>query len=373
LSRPDEIRSDLPSIVESLGWTVLLLFIVGFPAELFNKTLEENRHRLPTWFRRDLPPDTPALPWWHLVGFALLSAVMLSLVEEGAGFNAETAVLVVAMLVAVVVTFASYAGPAELFARDPEHSPASLRTLWLGFIVAAVCVAVSRIRELQPGYAYGLLAFFAVDALAAERRARRQGPAVLFGAVILLMVGVISWLLWSFVDPAAAQPGAGLPVLVLDSVLAATFVLALQGVVFGLVPIEYMDGRKLRRWNGPAWLITWSLATFLFVHVLFKKYLVDVDVVPGEVPADWTKVLAALTPFLLFGALSFGLWLYLRRTPAPIDPDEDPGDDPTEDPTEDPAPDDPVPPSDDPGADPPPDDPTEERTAAPPGPPAPVA
>jgi hypothetical protein len=342
----------------------MLLFLVGFPAELFNKTLEENRHRLPTWFRRDLPPNTPALPWWHLVGFALVSALMLSLVEKEAGFNAQTAVLVVAMLIAVVVTFAFYAGPAELFARDPEHSPASLRTLWVGFIVAAVCVAVSRIVVLEPGYAYGLLAYFAVDALAAERRARRQGPAVLFGAVILLMVGVICWLLWPFVDTAAAQQGAGVGVLVLDSALAATFVLALQGVVFGLVPIEYMDGRKLRNWNGPAWLITWSVATFLFVHVLFTKYTND-DGGRDAVAANTGRLLGALTPFLLFGALSFGLWLYLRRTAEPpgptADPDEDPGDDPAA-----------GPPPDTPPPDPLPDDPAEDRTTAPPAPPAPT-
>jgi hypothetical protein len=350
LMRPDELSWDLQSIARSLGLAVLLLFVIGFPAELFNKTMEENRHRLPTWFRRDLPPGTPALPWWHLAGFALVSAAMLSLVEAGAGFDAETAVLAAAMLIAVVATFAFYSGTGEFFARDPEHSPASLRTLWVGFVVAAACVAVSRLVGLQPGYAYGLLAFFAVDAVAAERRARRQGPAVLLGAVVLLMAGMLSWLVWSFVDVEVTRSGAGPLMLIVDSALAATTVLALQGVVFGLVPIEYMDGRKLRTWNGPVWLATWALAVFLFTHVLFQKYLTDAEKAPGG-------VLAAFTPFLLFGALSFGLWLYLRRTAEPPGPDPDLDEDP----------------GDDPSADPLPDDPTEELPAAPPGPPAPVA
>jgi hypothetical protein len=305
-----EVVWTVDSVVKSLAVFLVLFFIVGFPAELFNKTLEENRDRLPSWWRRDpLPEDATGSGWRHLAGYVLGSAVLLSLVESGAGFNVQTLILAVAFLISVPLTTLAYSGSAELYLQRVDRAPSSLRVLPLALFIAAVCVALSRVAEFQPGYSYGLFAFFAIAAAAARRREHYEGASVVVGATALLVTGVAAWVVWTPVDEVAARPDASPLVLVVDSVLATTFVLALQGVAFGLAPVEYMDGKKLWDWRKGMWAATWGVSVFLFVHVLFWKFV-------REWKGDIGVVIAAVAPFVLFGLISVGLWIYLRVTAA---------------------------------------------------------
>jgi len=308
LTPPDEVRWHPADIARSLAAVAVLFFLAGFPAELFNRALEENRDRLPAWWRRDPPAETARTSWLHLAGFTAISAILLGLVENGAGLDGQTAMLVLALLVAVPLTALAYSGTAELYQRGPDRESGQFRVLAIGLVIAAVCVLLSRLAGFQPGYAYGLFGFFAVRAALARHRAPRQARSVLWGAVTLLGLGVVAWLVWVPVDHAAERPGAGADVLFLDSLLAATFVLAIQGAVFGLVPVEFMDGKKLWRWDRVRWATVWGVALFLFAHVLFGRYLSEFDPV---------RVVAVVLPFLLFGLISVGLWLYLRLTGLP--------------------------------------------------------
>jgi hypothetical protein len=313
LSRPDRVDWSPPAVLTSLGIAVALFVAIGFPAEPFNKTLEENRDRLPRWLRREEPEQPRRTGWWHFAGYTALGAALLCLIEDGAWFNGHTATLAIALLVAVPLTTIAYSGTAELYLRGPGPRSGQFRVVAIGLLLATACVAVSRLAGLQPGYAYGLFGFFATGAALARERRALQGPSVLWASVTLLVLGVMCWLLWPEVAAAAEAPSAPGGVLVLDSVLATVFVLALQGVVFGLLPIAFMDGRKLRRWKPWGWLLVWGPALFLFVHVL-------VPVFARRLTA--AQVVAAVAPFLLFGLLSAGLWLYLELT-AP-DADRDP-------------------------------------------------
>ena len=287
-----------------------LFIIVGFPAELFNKTLEENRERLPSWWRRDpLSEDATGAGWRHLAGYVLGSAVLLSLVESDAGFNVQTLILAVGFMISVLLTTLAYSGSAELYFQRVERAPSSFRALPLGVVIAVLCVVLSRVAEFQPGYAYGLFAFFAIGAAFVPRRRPYEGASVVVGATALLVTGVGAWVVWTPVDEVASQPGATPLVLVVDSVLATTFVLALQGVAFGLAPVEYMDGKKLWTWNKWMWAATWGTSVFLFVHVLFWKFV-------REWNGNVIVLIAAVAPFVFFGLISFGLWIYLRVTAA---------------------------------------------------------
>jgi len=308
LPTAQEVDWSLAGVAKSLAVFAVLFFIVGFPAELFNKTLEENRHRLPSWWRRDpLSDDVTGRGWWHLAGYVLGSAVLLSLVETDAGFNSRTLILALGFLISVPLTTLAYSGSAELYLQRVDRSPSSLRVLPMAVFIAAVCVALSKFAEFQPGYCYGLFAFFAIRAAAARRRRHFEGASVVVGATALLVTGVAAWVVWTPVDEVAARPGASPLVLVVDAVLATTFVLSLQAVAFGLAPVEYMDGKKLWDWRKGMWAATWGVSVFLFVHVLFWKFV-------HEWKADVAVVIAAVAPFVLFGLISVGLWIYLRVT-----------------------------------------------------------
>lgn len=54
----------------------------------------------------------------------------------------------------------------------------------------------------------------------------------------------------------------------LDAVLAAIFLLGVQSVVFGLIPLRFLDGDKLRNWSQLAWVLVYGAGVFFFVHLL---------------------------------------------------------------------------------------------------------
>ncbi|MCO1657317.1 FGLLP motif-containing membrane protein [Pseudonocardia humida] len=217
------------------------------------------------------------------------------MVENGAWFNGHTAVLAIALLIAVPLTTVAYSGTAELDQRGSDQETGRFRVMMVGLVVVAVCVLVSRLVGFQPGYVYGLFGFFAVSTALARRRTPRVARSVLWGSVALLGLGVVSWLVWWPVDGAVRRPEPDLDLLVLDSAPAATFVLAVQGAVFGLIPVEFMDGKRLRDWRWKVWAGVWGAALLLFVHVLFDEFVQEFDL--GE-------VVAVVAPFMLFGILS---------------------------------------------------------------------
>jgi hypothetical protein len=106
-------------------------------------------------------------------------------------------------------------------------------------------------------------------------------------------------------DPSAA-------LLILDSVLAATFVAGIEGVVFGMIPIRFLAGSKLFAWSRAMWAALFGVGAFLFLHVLLdpeSEYLAD----PNSVPT--TTILAF---FAAFGLISVLFWAYFRfRTKRP--------------------------------------------------------
>ena len=57
------------------------------------------------------------------------------------------------------------------------------------------------------------------------------------------------------------------------------------------------------------WAATWGTSVFLFVHVLFWKFV-------REWNGNVIVLIAAVAPFVFFGLISFGLWIYLRVTAA---------------------------------------------------------
>ena len=174
-------------------------------------------------------------------------------------------------------------------------------------VFAAVCVALSRWADFQPGYVYGLFAFFAP--VAASIRARVDGRGILLGSVSLLVVSIAAWLLWPPVAAAAAVPDPRYVTLVLDAALAAIFCLGVQTLVFGLIPITFMDGKTLRTWSSWAWAGVWGCALLLLVHVMFVKFLVELDSLVDAIKASLL--------FLVFFALSAGCWLIFKARHIP--------------------------------------------------------
>lgn len=243
----------------------------------------------------------------RLAGAFAAAAALFALVERGSGPNTHTLVLVAELVVALLVTWFVYQHVGELRARRVSGVRGPMRIAGAAFVVAVVCVAVSRAAHLIPGYVYGIVVVYAVsrDGIAAWT-ARRQSGAVLLGAWLMLAVAVAAWFVREPVREAlGTRSDAGL---IVSGVLTLVFVAGVETVMFGLLPLRFLDGRKLLDRGWFAWAAPFAVASALFVHVLVTAYL-------AEVPADsaGTALAGALVLLLGFALGSVAFWAYFVR------------------------------------------------------------
>ena len=85
------------------------------------------------------------------------------------------------------------------------------------------------------------------------------------------------------------------------------FVICLEGLLFSLIPLEFMDGFRIWKWNKLAWLGLFMPAAFLFAQVLFNE---DGD--PYLSLIQSTRSVSALVVLGIYIVISFSTWAYFR-------------------------------------------------------------
>lgn len=83
-----------------------------------------------------------------------------------------------------------------------------------------------------------------------------------------------------------------------DAMLAMVIGGGLQTVIFGLFPVSFLEGCKVRRWTRLVWRSLFILGTWILALVLIHE----------EDCALRGSVLAVLGPFVLFGTFSVLFW-----------------------------------------------------------------
>lgn len=318
----------LPEAVGSLGDRLpkvsLLVAVLGllmvFPAQLFNGTYEENHERIDARLRRLARRRTPHRAAGRAKRFAVFVACLLvgtvlgGLLDPSFGANVPSYALLVGVAGSVVVGIAIAILAARGFRRVRHEDPHwFLRAIPSALIVAALCVAVSRLTHFEPGYLYGVLggAVF-VTAL----KGRDEGRAELTGMVAGLAVALVAWVLFTPVSAAANAADPSFAVLATDALLAALFVGGLEGALFALLPLRFLPGGRLFAWSKAAWVVTTLGVLVLFVHVL----LMPASGYLGRSTEASVGVTIAL--FAAFATVSVLFWLYFRMRPTPEVPDE---------------------------------------------------
>ena len=309
----------LPKVLESLALGALLIVLVGFPAELFNATYEENEARI----RRALSGITHrkaretrsiARPWAVFIFFAV-AAAFTALVEPSFDFGWIGATVFAGFVVAIPLTMTAYAYPAEWYERRASKITGRFRVIALALVVAAVLTVMSRLVHFVPGYVYGLIAgFTAKRTLSKSQEAR----SVLAGAACVFGLSVVAWILWGKYDAVAQVSHASHSEVIIGAVLAQLTILGITSVVFGLMPFKFMDGYRLRTWNLAAWIGVYAAAASWFALVLIRNN--------PDVLQQHNLPVAFAEPFILFavfGVLSILFWLYFRLRPSPENAAED--------------------------------------------------
>lgn len=305
---------------------VVVVLLIVFPSELFNSTFSAHydeiraglRRRLAWARRRDDDRGTPeggedgaptggehgppARGWAGFLGMTAATALLYGLLDPGFGPNRASAVLLIGVGAGVAVSTAlSAATTGWLATRRFGRADYYFRVLPATLLVAAACVALSRLVGFLPGYLYGLVGGISFrQALSATDRAR----TVLASTAVVMVAAVVGWLAHS---PVAARVEAGstsVGWLALESILAGTFVAGVEGLLFALLPLRFLSGHTLITWSRPAWAASYAIAAFAFIHLIARPVSSE-----GSEVGDWTKALAL---FLLFGAASVVFWAYWR-------------------------------------------------------------
>ncbi|HZV25308.1 MAG TPA: MarR family transcriptional regulator, partial [Acidothermaceae bacterium] len=235
----------------------------------------------------------------------LLGSLIGSLRDPGFGANTASVLTFVATgLTLLVAVGAGYVSGRSYRARVHAAVAAHLQALPAGLIVAALCVAVSRIAHFEPGYLYGVVCG---AVFAGSLKQRESGQLTIVSSVVMLAISVVAWFAWVPVNHAATHHGAFVGVILLDDLLASIFVAGITGTVISLLPLRFMPGQALYSWHRGAWAVTFGVAAFGLVEVLLRPST-QAATHPGSIA--WTTA-AAL--FVVFGIGSLAFREYFAR------------------------------------------------------------
>ena len=309
VAAPWEVSVEPMAIGGSALVALLLLLFIGFTSELFNSTFESNYDEIAGWLGLQRGGRARFGRLWRTpLGVALFlaaGALVYLLLDPSLALDVPTVAVYLGMLLGLGVVLLAFEAPPLLLYRRRTGTSPGVRALPWTLPAAALCVLVSRVAGLEPGYLYGLLLGLVFQG---ELTASQEGRQTAAGAAWTLAVAVAAWLGLGFVR------GSGLPPdqfggLLLETALAVIAIGGLEAVAFGLLPLRFLSGAAVYGWSRLAWAVLFGISVFAFVHLLVGPntgYLAELT------PA---ALVAALGAFAAFGAFSVLFWGYFRFRP----------------------------------------------------------
>ena len=312
---PTEISTEPEVVGTNVGLALFFALAFGLTSELFNATLNENEEL----FLARLAPLLAPLrrgaqrlsrlaegPWTRIAKAILVfgfSALLYAFLDPGFGISPSGAILFLSLFVALPVLVYSYDGSQALLGARLYKLSSRFRLFPVALAFGLACVLLTRWMDFHPGYLYGFVSGLSLLGLEAETP-RRQAVLVLAGFGALLAASLVAW---GLAVPVGRLAEIGLPgASVLYGVLVAIFVAGLEGLLFGLVPLTFMDGSKVMAWSRVVWALTFGLAAWLFFHVLINPGSAYLEALSSK------KVLLMVGTLAVYAALTVGTWLSFR-------------------------------------------------------------
>jgi hypothetical protein len=323
LPAPEDFQTELSVVGTNLAFTLIAILVIMLTSTLFNQTVQENIDDIEGFTSRVFAPlvAVAALvsrPWhWltqsrpRMAAFAGpvivlgLTAFTYGFLDPGFGFNKDGLALCLSLILGIGVVTYVYGGGQVLLTQRGFGVPAVVRVYPIALAIAIVSVLLSRFADFQPGIVYGFVAAYALLA-STEFDRRQNGHVVFFPAIALLAVSLIAWGLVSPLRDALAENGDSWWITVLEGAAVAIFVGAIEGLFFNMIPITFMDGKKLQQWSMPIWVAMSVITGFLFWHIILNQEREHVEAFQeGSVIMVLSLLAACLT-------ISFVTWMYFR-------------------------------------------------------------
>lgn len=308
ISGPKDIPLSTELLFLSLLSTGFLVLLIMFPAELFNSTVQGNYEEIMKWSLihriKNFYDHMNHLPALIVVtGFAILGAVINSFLSPDFGLNQPTFALVLGMLIALFTITFVYDITRKFYMKKRFGISSKLRAHSIGLFTGSLLVAMSRMANFLPGYCYGLFTGLVYHQNPTEKE---DGEGVAISALMLLVVAIIGWFSWVPIKEAAMGDNPSFGVLVIDAAIATLWVAALTSTVFGLMPLRFMYGEVVKKWNFAGWAIIYITGVYLFAYTLLNPAIG----IYGK--SDKVSWIAVLSLFFAFGIFSFLFWGYFR-------------------------------------------------------------
>lgn len=316
LRTPETVATDAKSVGENVLIALLALVAVGFSAQVANKAFIENYDEIMDWTARLRNRTRRAevyvdgVAGWAALGlFGLASATIHGLIDPHFGFDRASLALALGLTVAFLVLTCAWELPLSWSLHNRTDERRSMR-LFVGSIpIGVLCVVISRVGHIQPGYLIGVCAAVVpVDGNASDRE---RGRGVFLCAVFTIGSAVAAWC-WSVpVDRAVTHAiedhgNAPFGLLVLQAALTATVVAGLECAVFGLLPMTFVKGVQVVAWSRAWWAVAFTVAVFGLLHLVLHPAAGT----EGSVRADITTWLPL--PVVVVASVAFWAWFRKR-------------------------------------------------------------
>jgi hypothetical protein len=262
----------------------VMLMLILFTAQVFNETLEENKRLIEGWLKNALAPILRFRALWtrklpQLEGTAYVEAVfwpltiigltvmIYSSAEPNFGFNTKSLIVVASLFVCVSLLTYIHEGGKAFMARR-HGAIMGVRPYPFAILLAIVNVVIARALDFGPGVLYGF-AGQAVFLQAHRLRADDRGRIAFWPFVVLLGISATAYLLVTPLRSIDNNGKSPIPVF-FEGVAVALAVGGLQTIFFSLIPLRFLDGERILRWNKLAWLGLSGLTAFAFWHILLN-------------------------------------------------------------------------------------------------------
>ncbi len=291
---PEEVDFSPRTLATAAGISILAMILLGFPAELFNNTLQANYGRLRRIFPWIVPDAVDRTLAVEVVGLVFSCAVagLIGAFQKVHEWSLESvAVTAVAIAFGFLLTVTVFELAGAVAGAKLGSPRRSFRAYHGALPIVALFVGISALGRLQPAYIYGHLAGSRWNDDPPPPRGRALQAVA--ASIALLVVAVACWAGRAFV------PGS-----FLAELLAGVALVALNRLVFGLLPVTFLSGHAIVSYSRALWVAVYAplVMTFLVLVLL-----------PAARQGPERVVLASLVLFVLFAGLSVGLWAAFRR------------------------------------------------------------
>jgi MFS family permease len=294
---PEEVDFSPEVVASAAAVSIFGMILLGFPAELFNKTLQANYSRLRRVFPWIVPKPAGDRPLATQVIALVFSCSVAGLIGSFQKVHEWTLSAMVVTAVAIAfgffVTVAVFEVAGAIAGARMGLPRRSFRSYQGALPIVALFVGVSALGRLQPAYVYGHLAG---SRWREDDHPPPRGRAlqIVVSCVALLAVAVACWWARAFVTSPF-----------LTDLLAGVTLVGLNRLAFGLLPATFLDGQAVMSYSRLLWVL-------VFVPVLMVFLLLVILPVARQAPERVLGVSIVL--FVLFAGLSLGLWAVFRKS-----------------------------------------------------------